>query len=208
MAALLAGAVCLLLIAATGRDSTLGTMHTELWVPVGASALTLSAWGRTATARVWLALTGRAPWRLMTFLEEAHRRGVLRQTGARYEFRHQHLHRRLALTAPPREGRCPERRRLSLWAAVAAAAYALAYISGRPLLEHPPSAPLGPSGTAQVVTAVGALTTAIGMSVAAVIKAVALLIHARADMERARTGRQAQPLAEPEDQTTSSEERV
>lgn len=44
--------------------------------------------------------------------------------------------------------------------------------------------------------------------VAAVIKAVALLIHARADMERARTGRQAQPLAEPEEQTTSSEERV
>ncbi|MBC7274300.1 MAG: hypothetical protein H5T76_37285, partial [Streptomyces sp.] len=100
VAALLAGAVCLLLIAATGRDSTLGTMHTELWVPVGTSALALSAWGRTATARVWLALTGRAPWRLMTFLDDAHQHGVLRQSGAHYEFRHEHLRHRLAATSP------------------------------------------------------------------------------------------------------------
>ncbi|MEU1054257.1 hypothetical protein ABZ397_17120 [Streptomyces sp. NPDC005876] len=109
VAALLAGAVCLLLIAVTGRGSTLGTMHTELWVPVGTSTLALSAWGRTATARVWLAWTGRAPWRLMTFLTDAHRRGVLRQSGARYEFRHQRLQRRLAATAPTAagRGRCP-----------------------------------------------------------------------------------------------------
>ncbi|GGT10211.1 NACHT domain-containing protein [Streptomyces chromofuscus] len=208
VASLLAGGVCLLLIAATGRGSTLGTMHTELWVPVGTSALALSAWGRTATARVWLALTGRAPWRLMTFLEDAHRLGVLRQTGARYEFRHQHLQRHLADTAPPSTDHHPELRRLLRWTAIAATAFALAYATGRPLLDDPPSTSLEPSETAQVVTAVGALSTAIGMSVAAVIKAVALLIHARADMERARTGLPPQPLPEPEGEPAPSDDRV
>ncbi|MEU5699736.1 NACHT domain-containing protein [Streptomyces aurantiacus] len=208
VAALLAGSVCLLLIAATGRGSTLGTMHTELWVPVGTSALALSAWGRTATARCWLALTGRAPWRLMTFLEDAHRRGVLRQSGARYEFRHQRLQRRLAATAAPSADDRPDVRRLVCLTAVAVAAYALAYVSGRPLLDDRPSTSLGPSETAQVITAVGALSTAIGMSLAAMIKAVALLIHARADMERARTGRDREPLPEPEGESSTSDDRV
>ncbi|MER5941020.1 NACHT domain-containing protein [Streptomyces sp. NPDC001928] len=207
VAAVLAGAVCLLLIAATGRNTTLGTMHTELWVPVGTSALALSAWGRMAPARVWLALTGRAPWRLMTFLDDAHRRGVLRQTGARYEFRHQRLQRHLAATAPPAPGRHPELRRLAHWTAIAATAYALAYVTGHQLLEDPPSTPLDPSETAQVVTAIGALSTAVGMSAAAVIKAVALLIHARADMERARTGRQPEPLPEPDGEPAPSDDR-
>lgn len=38
--------------------------------------------------RGWLAVTGRAPWRMMAFLDDAHRRGVLRQIGATYHFRH------------------------------------------------------------------------------------------------------------------------
>ncbi|MFC8915322.1 NACHT domain-containing protein [Streptomyces sp. NPDC057116] len=96
LAALLAGAVCLVVISLTSRGSALGTMHTELWVPVGTSALALSAWGRLGAARIWLAVTGRAPWRLMRFLADAHRRGVLRQSGAHYEFRHLRLHQRLA----------------------------------------------------------------------------------------------------------------
>ncbi|RSR93895.1 hypothetical protein EF917_26990 [Streptomyces sp. WAC00469] len=75
-------------------------MHTEVWVQVGTSSLALSAWGRLGTARIWLALTGRAPWRLMGFLDEAHRRGVLRQSGAHYEFRHLRLQQSLA-GAPP-----------------------------------------------------------------------------------------------------------
>ncbi|WP_075737046.1 NACHT domain-containing protein [Streptomyces acidiscabies] len=96
IAAVLAGGVCLLLISATHHGSTLGTMHTELWVPVGTSSLALSAWGRLGVARAWLALTGRAPWRLMRFLADAHRCGVLRQSGAHYEFRHLRLQQRLA----------------------------------------------------------------------------------------------------------------
>ncbi|UUU32886.1 NACHT domain-containing protein [Streptomyces sp. CA-210063] len=96
IAALLAGGVCLVLISASGRGTTLGSMHTEVWVQVGTNALALSAWGRLGAARIWLALTGRAPWRLMRFLKEAHRRGVLRQWGAHYEFSHLRLQQRLA----------------------------------------------------------------------------------------------------------------
>ncbi|WP_424890564.1 NACHT domain-containing protein [Streptomyces sp. XH2] len=96
IAAVLAGGVCLALIPVVGNGGALGTMHTELWVPLGTSSLALSAWGRLGTARIWLAVTGRAPWRLMAFLEEAHRRGVLRQSGAHYEFRHLRLQQRLA----------------------------------------------------------------------------------------------------------------
>jgi hypothetical protein len=47
-----------------------------------------SAWGWYTLARSWLALRGRLPWRLMSFLDDAHRRGVLRQSGAVYQFRH------------------------------------------------------------------------------------------------------------------------
>ncbi|MFD5573507.1 NACHT domain-containing protein [Streptomyces cadmiisoli] len=221
VAALLAGGVCLVLISALGRGSTLGTMHTELWVPVGTSALALGAWGRTGVARVWLAVTGRAPWRLMRFLEEAHRRGVLRQSGAHYEFRHLRLQQRLAEDAgasgpgSPEWGVVPsgvtarcraEARRVALWAGGAAVAWFVARLAGGPLLDGSLENRLGPSETAQVITAVGALGTAVGMSAAAIIKAVALLIHARADMERARTGRpQVQPQAEPEPEPTSGE---
>jgi hypothetical protein len=45
----------------------------------------------------WLALRGRLPWRLMRFLADAHvHRGVLRQAGAFYQFRHAELQRHLA----------------------------------------------------------------------------------------------------------------
>ncbi|MFF3501855.1 hypothetical protein [Streptomyces sp. NPDC003247] len=73
-------------------------MHigTQLWLPLGAAALALSAWGRFTVARFWLAATGRMPWRLMTFLEDAHRRGLLRQSGASFEFRHVRLQSHLA----------------------------------------------------------------------------------------------------------------
>ncbi|MET1075907.1 MAG: NACHT domain-containing protein [Umezawaea sp.] len=54
------------------------------------------AWGRFGLARAYLAATGRLPWRLMAFLREAHRRGVLRQAGPVYQFRHARLCDRLA----------------------------------------------------------------------------------------------------------------
>ncbi|MEU2711936.1 helix-turn-helix domain-containing protein [Streptomyces sp. NPDC007205] len=59
--------------------------------------LTLTAWGQWAVlCRVWLPLTGRLPWSLITFLEDAYQRGVLRQAGAVYQFRHARLQHHLA----------------------------------------------------------------------------------------------------------------
>ncbi|WP_259408389.1 MULTISPECIES: hypothetical protein [Streptomyces] len=39
-------------------------------------------------ARSWLPLTGRLPWRAWVLLADAHERGVLRQVGPVYQFRH------------------------------------------------------------------------------------------------------------------------
>ncbi|MFC5832553.1 NACHT domain-containing protein [Nonomuraea insulae] len=73
-----------------------------LLVPLGPLVILLAAWGRLLAARLWLCGLGRLPWRLMTFLTEAHKRGVLRQAGAAYEFRHIRLQERLAcLDQPP-----------------------------------------------------------------------------------------------------------
>lgn len=46
-------------------------------------------------ARGWLPLTGRLPWRVQAFLTDAYHRGVLRQTGAVYRFRHFRLQHQL-----------------------------------------------------------------------------------------------------------------
>ncbi len=56
----------------------------------------VSTWGRFSLTRLWLAARGKLPIRLMAFLEDAHARGVLRQAGAVWEFRHANLQRRLA----------------------------------------------------------------------------------------------------------------
>ncbi|MFE3247694.1 helix-turn-helix domain-containing protein [Streptomyces sp. NPDC059209] len=59
--------------------------------------LAFTAWGQWVTvARIWLPLTRRLPWDTVAFLEDAYRRGVLRQTGAVYQFRHIRLQRHLA----------------------------------------------------------------------------------------------------------------
>ncbi len=55
-----------------------------------------NAWLHLLLTRVVLAIYGRTPWHLMTFLQEAHDRGVLRQAGGSYQFRHAHLQDRLA----------------------------------------------------------------------------------------------------------------
>lgn len=44
----------------------------------------------------WLAIQGKAPWRLERFLNQAHKKTVLRQSGAAYQFRHVELQERLA----------------------------------------------------------------------------------------------------------------
>jgi hypothetical protein len=61
--------------------------------------LASSSWGHFTLARAWLAIRAELPWRLMPFLADAHDRGVLRRSGAVYQFRHARLQQRLAQTS-------------------------------------------------------------------------------------------------------------
>ncbi|MEV7124003.1 NACHT domain-containing protein [Kitasatospora griseola] len=64
------------------------------------SMLSLTAWGQWMVfACLWLPLTGRLPRTAMAFLEDAHRRGVLRKAGAVYQFRHTRLQQHFARPA-------------------------------------------------------------------------------------------------------------
>jgi uncharacterized protein YjbI with pentapeptide repeats len=62
----------------------------------GVAVALRTAWPSYGLARAWLALRHKLPWRLTGFLADAHNRGVLRQAGAVYEFRHIELQHRLA----------------------------------------------------------------------------------------------------------------
>ena len=55
-----------------------------------------AAWPSFEIARISLALRRWLPWPLMGFLADAHRRGILQQAGAFYQFRHIELQHRLA----------------------------------------------------------------------------------------------------------------
>jgi hypothetical protein len=62
-----------------------------------------ASWPSYWLALAWLALQHRLPWSLMGFLVDAHRRGVLRQVGAIYQFRHIELQHHLAARPPQHE---------------------------------------------------------------------------------------------------------
>ncbi|MGW3037120.1 NACHT domain-containing protein [Streptomyces sp. NPDC001178] len=63
---------------------------------LGMMAIGSSSWGRFVATRGWLALHGRTPLRLVAFVEDARKRGVLRQMNGYYEFSHRQLQRHLA----------------------------------------------------------------------------------------------------------------
>jgi hypothetical protein len=62
-------------------------------------AVLANAWGGFAATRGYLAIRRRLPWRLMGFLADAHHRGILRQVGAVYQFRHAIIRDRLVTQA-------------------------------------------------------------------------------------------------------------
>jgi hypothetical protein len=65
-------------------------------IPI-ASELSRTPWAHFERARIYLVTRRKVPWDLMMFLEDAHQhRGVLRQVGAVYQFRHIDLQRHLA----------------------------------------------------------------------------------------------------------------
>jgi hypothetical protein len=63
---------------------------------IGLIAALSRSWGAFVLGRTWLAVRGRTPLRLNRFLADAHQRGVLRQAGPTYQFRHARLRDRLA----------------------------------------------------------------------------------------------------------------
>lgn len=77
--------------AAVGGAMAFGFVMTDRMVGV-----TGTCWGRFVLARAWLAVSRQVPWHFMGFLDDAHRRGLLRRSGPAHEFRHIRLQQRLA----------------------------------------------------------------------------------------------------------------
>jgi DNA-binding SARP family transcriptional activator len=79
--------------ASHGRAAVAGLVF---GLAVGCSVCVARAWGRYTLTRLWLGARRQLPLDLMHFLDDAHRRGVLRRAGAVYQFRHALLQDRLA----------------------------------------------------------------------------------------------------------------
>lgn len=62
---------------------------------LGLVFLSSGAWLSYRAALFWFAAAGKLPLRLMAFLDDAHRLGLLRTTGTAYQFRHADLHHHL-----------------------------------------------------------------------------------------------------------------
>jgi hypothetical protein len=73
-------------------------------IVVGLIAAEATAWGGFQVVRGWYRARSELPYSLLAFLEDAHRRGVLRHAGAAYQFRHARLQEYLA-GLPPNEQR-------------------------------------------------------------------------------------------------------
>ncbi|MBT2450986.1 NACHT domain-containing protein [Streptomyces sp. ISL-43] len=92
---------------ANGGHESVGHLEWAVTGGVSAAALaatgvSMSAWAAYTAARVRPWAYGRIPWKLVEFLDDAHRLGVLRQFGATYRFRHARLQDRLAGAADQR----------------------------------------------------------------------------------------------------------
>lgn len=77
--------------AAVAGSMAIGFVLTDRMVGV-----TGTCWGRFVLARAWLAVSRQVPWHFMGFLDDAHRRGLLRRSGPVHEFRHIRLQQHLA----------------------------------------------------------------------------------------------------------------
>ncbi|HKR50715.1 MAG TPA: hypothetical protein VJT72_14270 [Pseudonocardiaceae bacterium] len=88
----LTGAVVVGLVAVLVTGPAIGVEFAVLFgVMYGLAGASFTAWYRYLIARAYLSVRGRLPWSLMAFLADAHRRGLLRQVGAVYQFRHARL---------------------------------------------------------------------------------------------------------------------
>lgn len=103
------------------------------------------AWPRFVVASTVLAVRGKLPWRLLDFLSDARSRGLLRQSGGAYQFRHVRIQDRLATpvetSAPPARGR--RRRAVPVGLAVALGATAVVTLTTATHLRCRPVLHLG-----------------------------------------------------------------
>jgi hypothetical protein len=85
--------VMLALAAVSGLARVSITSTIQLGLTAGiAVGLGGSAWARwLVLGRLFLPMSGRLPWAIGAFLEDAHDRGVIRQNGPLYRFRHMRL---------------------------------------------------------------------------------------------------------------------
>ena len=102
--AVVAGAVIGTMSAAGGDGATVATLAAVVSLAAAGviSSFTMAAWPPYAVAQVCLSMRHQLPLPLMAFLADAHRRGVLRQAGAVYQFRHIELQHRLVYRAADR----------------------------------------------------------------------------------------------------------
>jgi hypothetical protein len=68
-----------------------------IWLAIALSHV----WPQYLVTTAWLAARRKLPWRLATFLNEAHDLQILRQRGGSYQFRHARLQDHLAKTPVP-----------------------------------------------------------------------------------------------------------
>lgn len=116
-----------------------------LWALLGLAVAVFTErgpWFGYVAATAYLARRGRAPRRLMTFLDDAHRLGLLRTIGPLYQFRHAELQDHLAAphrTPPPSPPTEAEPRRSSYGISVAGGAgVGVTVTAGTILIFDPP----------------------------------------------------------------------
>lgn len=81
------------------RPGTWAITFVVMLVALAVLGASSSAWCGFGVARAWLWGSGKLPWNVLGLLTEAHRLGVLRQSGSTYQFRHSRLQERLASLA-------------------------------------------------------------------------------------------------------------
>ncbi|MBW6433663.1 hypothetical protein KZ829_07895 [Actinoplanes hulinensis] len=125
------GAVTAAVVALFGGSPAIAAVLAGLPVTVLAAFGSGAPWVAYTAARSWLAARGRLPWRLTRFLEDAHRRQVLRQDGPAYRFRHERLRSYLSGDPPPASAMSPPSPvRRSTTTVTALAAVALLLVTG------------------------------------------------------------------------------
>ncbi|MGI5529890.1 hypothetical protein ACQEVX_21645 [Streptomyces syringium] len=97
-------------ISSFSPDSTtllIGALYVLPGVTVALLVLLSRAWTRFLIVRAVMALRGQLPWQLLTFLSDARDRGLLRQSGGTYQFRHIRVQEQLARQGSPIPSQAP-----------------------------------------------------------------------------------------------------